>query len=114
MAPMMPASGPLRSCDTAWSSVSLTSFISRSPLDTSCSRSTRSRWATRVSFSVASSTANAMNTAKRPSAFQYGTRSWLGPGPVRSANRVATVQISAVPIPARRPRFHVTRPMGIR
>ena len=75
IAPMMPASGPFRSCETACNSVSFTSFISRRSLERSASTSTRSHCASMIERSVSSSIANARNTANRTIAFQYGTGS---------------------------------------
>ena len=77
--------------------------------------STRSHCASMIERSVSSSIAKARNTANRTIAFQYGT----GPVPAaawtaRPSTMPATVAMTTETAPHRRPRFHVTSPIGIR
>jgi hypothetical protein len=62
--------------------------------------------------SVPRRTATERNAAKRKIAFHQGSRSICGYR--RSLHRAAPVDNATVRAPHRSPRFHVTRPIGIR
>jgi hypothetical protein len=62
--------------------------------------------------SVPSRTATARNAAKRKIAFHHGSRSYWGYR--RSLQSAAVVERKTVAAPHRRPRFHVTSPIGMR
>ena len=70
IAPRMPASGLLRSWDTACRSVSFASLSSRRPVERSSSFSTRDHWSSMIARRVSRSIANAMNTANWIKPFQ--------------------------------------------
>ena len=69
-----------------------------------------------IDRSVSSSIAAARKTANRTMPFQYGTGSvvLVEGDDSTSLTSAAAVETTTATAPQRRPRFHVTSPMGIR